>query len=122
MPRFVILRHETPPGRGRGLHWDLMLECGGVLRTWALAEEPEAGKSIAAEQLPDHRLDYLHYEGPVSQNRGTVSRWDNGEYKILEESPTQLTIALDGARLSATATLTKSDKSAGPRMYSLILT
>ncbi len=29
--RFVILEHQW-----NGVHWDLMLEQGGVLRTWAL--------------------------------------------------------------------------------------
>src|SRR5882724_3306447 len=68
MPRFVILRHETPPGFARPAHWDFMLECGGVLRTWEMA---------------DHRLAYLEYEGEVPGGRGTVSRWDEGRYEIL---------------------------------------
>ena len=69
MPRFVILRHELPDPRRRGVHWDFMLEHAGVLRTWALAEEPAPNKPISAEALADHRLAYLNYEGPVS---GTV--------------------------------------------------
>ena len=59
-----------------------MLEQDGVLRTWALAEEPAAQAEIAAEALGDHRLDYLEYEGPVSGDRGSVSRWDEGEYEM----------------------------------------
>ena len=35
MPRYVILQHDTPPGYPRPLHWDLMLEQGRTLRTWA---------------------------------------------------------------------------------------
>src|SRR5947207_3846041 len=83
MPRFVILRHETPPGFARPAHWDFMLECDGVLRTWALAEVPSPGCEIAAEELADHRLAYLEYEGEMSGGRGTVSRWDEGRYEIL---------------------------------------
>lgn len=86
MPRFVILRHEMPPGGGRGTHLDLMLEVGGVLRTWSIPELPVPGQLIQAEALPDHRLAYLDYEGPVSDNRGSVSRVDEGEYEVLADS------------------------------------
>ena len=34
MPRFVVLRHETPPGYPRPPHYDLMLEQEGGLWTW----------------------------------------------------------------------------------------
>lgn len=81
MPRFVILRHEPGPQSTMGLHWDLMFEVGGVLRTWALADEPGYHAAIPARQLPDHRLDYLEIEGEISGGRGTVSRWDAGEYQ-----------------------------------------
>src|SRR5688572_19690852 len=56
MPRFVILRHEMPLDHNRGTHFDLMLEVGGVLRTWSLPELPATGKVVLAEALPDHRL------------------------------------------------------------------
>lgn len=79
MGRFVVLEHDSPRGR----HWDLMLENGQVLATWALAEPPDAGHAIAAQPLPDHRPAYLDYEGPISGNRGHVTRWDRGEYEIL---------------------------------------
>jgi hypothetical protein len=83
MPRFVVLRHVTPPGHDRPTHGDFMLECGGALRTWALAEPPSPGRTIAAEELPDHRLAYLDYEGEVSGGRGSVTRWDAGTYEVL---------------------------------------
>ncbi len=84
MPRFVVLRHETPPGHERPTHWDFMLEAGGVLRTWALAEAPCRGRAIAAEELAEHRLAYLEYEGDVSGGRGSVVRWDAGTYEVLD--------------------------------------
>lgn len=100
MPRYVILLHEVPPGHevagGRGTHWDLMLEQAATLRTWALAEEPRAEGRIQAEQLPEHRLAYLDYEGPVSGNRGSVTQWDAGEYETLADSQGRLEIRLDG--------------------------
>ncbi len=99
MPRFVILFHETPPTYPRPAHYDLMLEQDGALRTWALAHPPAANTAIAAEQLSDHRLDYLDYEGPVSGDRGVVTRWDAGEYVMVEESPQRIIATLCGAKL-----------------------
>jgi hypothetical protein len=100
MPRFVILYHQMPPDSNRRSHWDLMLESGRVLRTWALAEEPRQESTIAADALPDHRLAYLEYEGPISNNRGIVRHWDGGEYQAIlwEENRTEVT--LHGRRLT----------------------
>jgi hypothetical protein len=98
-PRFVVLRHETPPNFPRGLHWDLMLEQDGVLRTWALAEEPNPRKTILAEELAVHRMAYLQYEGPVAGDRGTVTRWDEGEFSIAQETADAIDLELSGRRL-----------------------
>jgi hypothetical protein len=100
MPRFVILRHEMPEDSSRAPHWDFMVEQGESLRTWALAEEPALECDIAADPLPDHRLAYLDYEGPVSGNRGHVTQWDNGECKIEESTPERFVIAASGRRLT----------------------
>lgn len=75
MPRYVILTHDHPFP-----HWDFMLEQERSLATWRLLDEPAAGRTCRAEALPDHRLHYLDYEGPVSGGRGVVARWDNGTY------------------------------------------
>lgn len=104
--RFVVLRHEPGEAGPRELHWDLMLECGDSLRTWALSREPSVGKQIAAEELPRHRLDYLDYEGPVSQGRGTVTRFDRGSFTVQEESSEQFQATLDGKRLTGLLQLT----------------
>lgn len=99
MPRFVLLRHETPPGYLRGSHWDLMFEHQGALRTWALDELPTADQAVTAEQLADHRLAYLDYEGPVSGDRGEVRREDSGEYETLEDTPERFVVLLHGQTL-----------------------
>ena len=118
MPRFVILRHEMPPGDSRGTHFDLMLEVGGVLRTWSLPELPLTGKEIPAEALPDHRLAYLDYEGPVSGNRGSVSRVEEGEYEVLAESPGLLHVRLAGKLLRGNLQLRQATDSAAAWMAS----
>ena len=107
MPRFVVLFHEPPPGDKRPAHWDFMLEAEGVLLTWALPEEPQPGQTIPAKALPDHRVAYLDYEGPVSRDRGHVSRWDAGHYTLEEESDGELRVLLAGDKLHCVATLTR---------------
>ena len=99
MPRFVVLRHETPPGSSRPLHWDLLLEGPGGCRTWALTREPETGVWIRAESLSDHRPFYLDYEGPVAGDRGSVTRWDRGNYEWRAEGEQELKVWLEGERL-----------------------
>jgi hypothetical protein len=119
MPRFVILFHETPAAHERPSHWDVMLEAGDILRTWAIAEEPRIGAEIAAESLPDHRLAYLDYEGPVSRDRGEVRRWDAGQYEVDFESDEQLRVRFRGDKLQCRASFTKDV--AGPMGWRLAL-
>src|SRR5665213_352131 len=104
MFRFVILFHETPPGYPRGTHWDLMFERDAALRTWALAEEPQVeaprtGAMIDAERLPDHRLEYLDYEGPVSGDRGHVTQWDRGTFELKSDTAEEFAAIVAGQRL-----------------------
>jgi DNA polymerase Ligase (LigD) len=105
MPRFVVLFHETPAGYPRGTHYDLMLEQGDVLRTWALEALPAVGQTVPAEGLPDHRTAYLDFDGAIAGNRGSVSRCDAGEYEIVEETATRLVVRLRGAKLTGTIAL-----------------
>ncbi len=75
-----------------------------MLRAWRLLAEPAADVAIAAEALPDHRPVYLDYEGPVSGDRGTVARWDTGEYAG-ELDGAKLSLTLKGRRLKGNASL-----------------
>lgn len=104
MPRFVLMQHDHP-----FLHWDLMLEADDVLRTWRLLEAPEPGKSIRAEPLGDHRKFYLNYEGPLSGNRGTVTRCDSGTFVWEEENDERVIVQLEGQRARGRALLQKGD-------------
>ncbi len=100
MPRYVILEHDHPE-----LHWDFMLESGGVLRTWRLRAPPQPGHALTARQSFDHRLFYLEYEGPISGGRGRVSRWDGGNFSWQVEEPDRLAVHLEGQRLQGRAVL-----------------
>ncbi len=94
MARYVILSHDHP-----FQHWDLMLEHNGRLRTWRLAAPPSPEDIVAAEAIGDHRLDYLDYEGPVSGNRGSVTRWDRGELSWIIDECDEVQVDLRGERL-----------------------
>lgn len=106
MPRYVILRHELPPGQARSSHYDVMFEAGEVLRTWAVNDPPDAPGEQAAEPLPDHRRNYLTYEGPVSGDRGEVRRWDEGTYVTRQDDAAALVVDVRGTRLGGTVTIT----------------
>src|SRR5262245_52154592 len=94
MPRFVVLEHDWP-----FLHWDLMLEAQGVLRTWRLLSPPQGSDDVPAEPLGDHRISYLDYEGPFSGGRGSVRRWDAGTFDWREHAPERLRLHLHGEKL-----------------------
>ena len=106
MPRFVLLRHECSPRLEKPSHWDFMLESQGVLRTWDIRHLPTAWaaylgehsdlEAVTAHALPDHRLDYLDYEGPLSNDRGTVRCGDRGVYQFVQQAENSLTVAIQG--------------------------
>ena len=54
------------------------------------------GNDVAAEQLGDHRRDYLEYEGEVSGDRGRVIRVAAGTYHREKESPAGWQLSLNG--------------------------
>src|SRR4051812_12148220 len=110
MPRYVLLRHECPPEADKPSHWDFMLERDGALLTWSLLNLPDAWTRKADERspstsetpatrLPDHRLAYLDYEGPISGGRGVVRRVAHGRYTLLSEDETHLDVELVGKAL-----------------------
>jgi hypothetical protein len=101
MPRFAVLHHDSP----RGLHWDLLLEMGPSLKTWALPQPPEPRAEMTCDALPDHRLAYLDYTGPVSGERGSVVSWDRGTYEVLQDDEGVLLVDLQGERLKGQASL-----------------
>ena len=104
MSRFVILCHTDP----RGTHFDLMLEAGDVLKTWALLESPRPGAEMECEALGDHRLAYLDYEGPISGGRGSVTCWDRGTYTVEQQNETQWAVILAGEKQTGSVRLCRT--------------
>jgi hypothetical protein len=125
MPRFVLLYHRCPTNYVRSSHWDLMLEQGDMLRTWALARLPKAWQAahswtqlsttdcpplavendVEAVELADHRREYLDYEGELSGDRGSVTRVAEGTYRAWRESADCIECEIDGAPLAGSCML-----------------
>ncbi len=84
--RYVILRHEVPPEQSRASHWDLLVEWDRdhLLLTWELENLPASGQLLSARPLAPHRRRYLDYEGPLTEGRGSVTRWDAGDYCMVD--------------------------------------
>jgi len=81
--RYVVLEHRTAGGSGRPDHWDVMLETSAALLTWESPPFLAAPSVWGVLPLAPHRLVYLDYEGPISENRGCVRRLDRGQFRVL---------------------------------------
>lgn len=105
---FVVHKHDASH-----LHYDLRLEIGGVLRSWAVPKEPpeKEGVKRLAIQTEDHPLEYADFEGIIPEGMygaGTVRIWDRGEFSLEEETGDRLLFELKGRRLIGKYALIKT--------------
>ena len=87
-----------------------MLEYGDHLATWELPEALEVGARLDVVPLANHRLAYLDYEGPLTEQRGTVSRYEWGSYKTVLDDALQQVVVLHGQTLEGRLTIGKANE------------
>ncbi len=109
--RFVIHEHHATR-----LHFDLRLEIGGVLKSWAVPKGVSMNAAVKrlAVAVPDHSLSYIDFEGTLAEGTygaGRVAIWDKGEFDA--ENPAEqlkkgkLVFRFAGAKLKGEFTLVK---------------
>ncbi|MHC4260141.1 MAG: DNA polymerase ligase N-terminal domain-containing protein [Planctomycetota bacterium] len=102
--KFVVQEHS----KDSKVHWDLMLEMGGVLKTFRLELPPDEllQHKTSAEKIFDHPLKFLTYEGDVNNGRGNVKIADAGTYHTLSEGENCWELQLDASILKGRFILT----------------
>ena len=126
-PGFVIQKHAAST-----LHYDLRIEVGGRLKSWAVPKGPSTNpkdKRLAVA-TKDHPLDYADFEGVIPEGEygaGTVLVWDSGSYRNLREKAGQevpmeqaiddghIAIWLEGNKLKGGYALIHTGKAADKR-------
>jgi len=116
---FVIQEHHA-----RRLHYDLRLENGGVLKSWAVPKGmPESARQRhLAVETEDHPIEYANFEGSIPEGQygaGTVKIWDKGHYETKVWEDNKIEFTLNGQRLKGRYILVRLKK-AGDKDWLLL--
>jgi DNA ligase D-like protein (predicted 3'-phosphoesterase) len=116
MARFVVQLHDATT-----LHFDLRLEIGDALRSWAVPKGPSLDPAVRrlAVPVPDHSLEAGEFEGVhegLGRGSGAVIVWDEGTVEILRDEPEHLSFIVEGHKLSGRFGLTRT----GERRWILV--
>src|SRR5713226_7639535 len=125
--RFVIQKHAA-----RRLHYDLRLEVGGVLKSWAVPKGPSLNPGVKrlAIQVEDHPFDYRTFEGTIPEGNygaGEVIVWDEGTFEpegtlsaAEQIERGELKFRLHGKKLNGSFVLVKLKRSQNKNEWLLI--
>jgi len=116
---FVVQEHHA-----RRLHYDLRLEKGGVLKSWAIPKgiPEQPGEKRLAVETEDHPLEYRSFEGTIPKGEygaGTVKIFDQGTYETKLWSENMVEVTLHGQRLRGRYVLARFKK-AGEKQWLLL--
>ena len=107
LARFVVQLHDATV-----LHYDLRIQRGGVMKSWAVPKGPSLDPAVRrlAVQVEDHEL-FSDFEGVYVPSRGSgaVIVWDEGTVEVLSDEPDHLSFFLDGHKLVGRFGLTRTD-------------
>lgn len=108
---YVIHEHHASH-----LHWDLRLEHGGTLKSWAVPKKPSAtGEKRLAVEVANHAIEYAKFHGTIPQGQygaGKVLIWDKGWYESIDWKPGKKAIVnLHGRKLKGKYCIVKFSRS-----------
>ena len=116
---FVVQEHHA-----RRLHYDLRLESGGVLKSWAvpkgMPESPDQKR--LAVQTEDHPIEYASFEGNIPKGQygaGTVKIWDKGLFDVKAWDENMVEFILKGEKVVGRYVLVRLKK-AGEKSWLLL--
>ena len=114
--RFVVQLHDATT-----LHFDLRLQLGDVLRSWAVPKGPSLDPKTRRLAVPveDHDLAAGDFEGVHEGSRrgsGAVIIWDEGAAEIVTDEPAHVSFTLHGRKLTGGFALTRT----GERRWILV--
>ena len=114
--RFVVQLHDATR-----LHYDVRLQAGDVLRSWAVPRGPSLDPSVRrlAVQVDDHSLESGEFEGVhqgQARGSGAVIIWDEGSVHILRSDRDHVSFVLSGHKLKGRFGLTRT----GGRQWVLV--
>ena len=74
---FVVQEHAATAH-----HFDLRLEVGGVMRSWAVPKGPSLDPAVKrlAVEVEDHAISHNEFEGATGEGQGVIV-WDRGRYE-----------------------------------------